>query len=112
MSDPAAARYAWGTAFHWYVMDTFDNVARVHEAFPDKALLFSEGCHGPFDTNALDDWKWGEVYARSMIEDFNHWTCGWTDWNVLLDEQGGPNHVGNYCFAPSLPTRAGVPSIT
>ena len=25
---------------------------------------------------------------------------GWTDWNILLDEKGGPNHVGNLCFAP------------
>ena len=25
---------------------------------------------------------------------------GWTDWNILLDENGGPNHKGNFCFAP------------
>jgi glucosylceramidase len=25
---------------------------------------------------------------------------GWTDWNILLDETGGPNHVANLCFAP------------
>ena len=25
---------------------------------------------------------------------------GFTDWNILLDETGGPNHVGNFCFAP------------
>lgn len=25
---------------------------------------------------------------------------GWTDWNILLDQNGGPNHVGNFCFAP------------
>ena len=25
---------------------------------------------------------------------------GWTDWNNLLDQTGGPNHVGNLCFAP------------
>jgi len=25
---------------------------------------------------------------------------GWIDWNILLDENGGPNHAGNYCFAP------------
>jgi len=25
---------------------------------------------------------------------------GWTDWNLLLDERGGPNHVQNYCFSP------------
>jgi len=35
-----------------------------------------------------------------MINDFNNGTVGWTDWNVLLDEQGGPNHVKNFCFAP------------
>jgi glucosylceramidase len=33
-----------------------------------------------------------------MINDFNG-TVAWTDWNVLLDENGGPNHVEN-CFAP------------
>jgi glucosylceramidase len=25
---------------------------------------------------------------------------GWTDWNILLNENGGPNHVQNFCFAP------------
>ncbi|MBP6430222.1 MAG: hypothetical protein KA319_00465 [Ferruginibacter sp.] len=35
-----------------------------------------------------------------MINDFNNGTVGWTDWNILLDETGGPNHVGNFCFAP------------
>lgn len=35
-----------------------------------------------------------------MINDFNNGTVGWTDWNILLDEKGGPNHRGNLCFAP------------
>ena len=35
-----------------------------------------------------------------MINDFNDGTVAWCDWNVLLDEHGGPNHVGNFCFAP------------
>ena len=35
-----------------------------------------------------------------MIHDFNNGTVGWTDWNILLDDHGGPNHVGNFCFAP------------
>ena len=35
-----------------------------------------------------------------MINDFNNGTVAWTDWNILLDEKGGPNHVGNFCFAP------------
>ena len=35
-----------------------------------------------------------------MINDFNSGVVGWTAWNILLDETGGPNHVGNFCFAP------------
>jgi glucosylceramidase len=26
----------------------------------------------------------------------------WIDWNLILDENGGPNHVGNYCSAPII----------
>jgi glucosylceramidase len=46
------------------------------------------------------DWKLGERYGKSMINDFNSGTVAWTDWNILLDETGGPNHVKNFCFAP------------
>jgi glucosylceramidase len=37
-----------------------------------------------------------------MMNDFNKGTALWTDWNVLLDETGGPNHKGNFCFAPII----------
>ncbi len=105
LEDPAAAKYAWGIGFHWYEDwsggdQMFDNVKRVHESFPDKNLLFTEGCEFPFKLDQLRDWKLGERYGRSMIHDFNDGTVGWTDWNILLDENGGPNHVGNFCFAP------------
>jgi glucosylceramidase len=105
LSDPEAAKYAWGVGFHWYEdwsggQQMYDNVRLVKEAFPDKNLLFTEGCNSPFKSYRLNDWKLGETYGRSMINDFNNGAVGWTDWNVLLDEQGGPNHVGNFCFAP------------
>ena len=44
----------------------------------------------------------GEMYGNSMVNDFNNGTVGWTDWNILVDEIGGPNHVGNFCFAPVI----------
>jgi glucosylceramidase len=105
LSDPAAAKYVWGIGFHWYEDWTgggklFDNVRRVNEAFPKTNLIFTEGCAESFDLKKINDWKWGETYGRSLINDFNNGTVGWTDWNVLLDEKGGPNHVGNFCFAP------------
>jgi glucosylceramidase len=100
LDDPEAARYVWGVAFHWYVGDYFENVKRVHEAFPKTHLLFTEGCNAPFSPARIGEWQWGEVYGISMINDFNNGAEGWTDWNVLLDQKGGPNHVHNYCFAP------------
>jgi glucosylceramidase len=82
------------------VEDHFDHVQQLHDAWPDKALLFTEGCQegGPHH----GEWGLAERYARSVIQDLNHWTVGWIDWNLLLDEHGGPNHVGNYCSAPVL----------
>ncbi len=98
--DPAASRYVWGAAFHWYVGDHFENVQLTHDAYPDKQLLFSEGSQegGPHH----DVWEVGERYGQSLIQDLNHWTSAWIDWNLLLDQRGGPNHVGNYCSAPLM----------
>jgi glucosylceramidase len=100
LDDPAAAKYVWGVGFHWYVNDSFANVARVREAYPNVNLLFTEGCNYPFDFTKLNDWSYGETYGRSMVNDFNNGAVGWTDWNILLDETGGPNHVKNFCLAP------------
>jgi len=105
LSDPNAAKYVWGIGYHWYETWTgsamqFDNVARVHETFPSKNLLFTEGCAESFKASRINEWIWGERYGTSMVHDFNNGNVAWTDWNILLDENGGPNHVGNFCFAP------------
>lgn len=104
-SDPEAAKYAWGIGFHWYERwaggkSMWDNLRNVKESFPEKNLLFTEGCIEAFVESEYQRWTNGERYGKSMINDFNCGTAGWTDWNILLDHTGGPNHVGNYCFAP------------
>ncbi|MFI0430472.1 glycoside hydrolase family 30 beta sandwich domain-containing protein [Mariniflexile sp. HMF6888] len=104
-SDPEASKYAWGMGFHWYESwaggaPMFDNVRKVQEAYPTKKLLFTEGCAESFDAKKYQFWANGERYGTSIINDFNNGTVGWTDWNILLDQNGGPNHVGNFCFAP------------
>ncbi|MDZ7309722.1 MAG: glycosyl hydrolase [candidate division KSB1 bacterium] len=100
--DPVASKYVWGTAFHWYVGDHFDNVRLVHDAYPDKELVFTEGTEANFDANKVKDWQWGEFFGKSIIMDLNNWASGWVAWNVILDERGGPNHVGNFCMAPII----------
>ncbi|MGQ1788247.1 MULTISPECIES: glycoside hydrolase family 30 protein [unclassified Saccharicrinis] len=105
LNDPEAAKYVWGTGFHWYETwrggeAMWRNLATIQEEFPDKKLMFTEGCNEGFTQDGYQRWSNGERYGESMINDFNNGTVGWTDWNILLDENGGPNHVGNLCFAP------------
>ena len=100
--DPEASKYVWGAGIHWYTGDHFENVGQVKDAFPDKKILFTEGCVYPFNMDSLEVWHWGERYGESILHDLNNSVVGWVDWNVILDETGGPNHVSNFCFAPVI----------
>ena len=105
LSDPDAARWVWGIGFHWYEtwaggQPMHQNVAAVHQAWPQVNLLLTEATVEGFDSARLQSWANAERYGRQMMADFNAGAVGWTDWNILLDERGGPNHVGNFCFAP------------
>ncbi|MES3025440.1 MAG: glycoside hydrolase family 30 protein [Pseudomonadota bacterium] len=103
--DKDASRYAWGMGFHWYETWTggdpmYGNLAAVRTDYPDKHLLLTEATVEKFSPERLQHWPNAERYGAAMINDFNAGAEGWTDWNILLDEKGGPNHVGNFCFAP------------
>ena len=103
--DPESAQYAWGLGFHWYETwsggDSMQsNLAALKESYPDKNLIFTEGCQEEFNLERLHYWPYAERYGEAMIRDFNVGTVGWCDWNLLLDERGGPNHVNNLCFSP------------
>ena len=111
--DPEAAKYAWGIGYHWYETwytdcyphcDGFENMhenlALVNASYPDKHILFTEGTVEKFSAEKYQHWPNAERYGSSMIRDFNRGNVGWTDWNLLLDHRGGPNHVENFCFAP------------
>lgn len=90
-----------GFAFHWYSGDHFDALRLVRKCCPDKKLIFSEGCieYSRFGREQL---KNAEMYARDMLGNLAAGMNGFYDWNICLDEQGGPNYVGNYCDAPII----------
>jgi len=98
-SDSAAAQYFDGTAFHWYSGPQFQNLAQAHQYAPNKFLLATEACNCP---PSIGNWQHGESYGYDIIGDLNNWAVGWTDWNVLLNLQGGPNHLNNFCDSPIL----------
>jgi glucosylceramidase len=99
-SDPEASKLIWGAGFHWYSGDHFEAIEAVHKKWPDKNLVFTEGCkeNGP----SFGEWDVGERYAHEIIGDLNNYTCAWCDWNLFLDMEGGPNHVSNFCDAPLI----------
>lgn len=101
LSDEEAAKYIYGVAFHWYSGDHFEQLDMFHRLYPAKKLVFSEGCY-EYSKGQEDTYKIGEKYAHDMIGNFNNYCTMFCDWNLLLNEQGGPNHVGNYCDAPIM----------
>jgi len=106
MADPEVAKYVAGTAFHWYTgsntpgLNMYENLDISHAAAPSKFLLASEACYCP--GVKLGDWTRGEAYGIDILNDILHWSTGWVDWNMVLDEKGGPNHLGNMCDAPII----------
>ncbi len=71
--DDSTESLVAGAAFHWY---------------------------SKFDADHIDE-SIGRL-THEIMGDLNAGMCAFYDWNLLLDEQGGPNHVGNFCHAPFL----------
>lgn len=91
-----------GIAFHWYSGDHFESLGLIRERFPDKKLMLSEACieFSKYDSgNVLVN---AQKYAHDIIGNLNNGMDIFLDWNMLLDEQGGPNHAANYCDAPYM----------
>lgn len=98
-----------GVAFHWYSGDHFDSLALVHKKYPDKKLMFSEGCIEYSRYGENNELQNAQMYAHDMIGNFKNGMDTFIDWNIVLDEQGGPNHVSNFCEAPIIcDTRTGT----
>lgn len=95
-----ADKYIAGLAFHWYSGDQYKNIKSIYEKYPQLDLIFSEGCVEGGPRNGA--WFTGERYAHNIINDLKSGASKWIDWNIVLDMQGGPNHVGNFCDAPIL----------
>lgn len=93
---PGASEDVWGVAYHWYAGDHFAAMDMVHEVFPDKPMILTEaglgGARGEARRGAYSTWENAEIYARELIGDFNHYAVGAVEWNLILDENGGPYH--------------------
>lgn len=91
-----------GASIHWYTGDHFDAIRAVRKVYPELKIFFTEGCveYSRFaDTGEVQK---AEMYAHDMLGNLKAGCNAIMDWNLLLDENGGPNHVGNFCAAPMM----------
>lgn len=131
LKDKELSQYIYGTAVHWYT-STVDWMPKslnyTHELAPEKHILHTEGCIDAevpqwnndawYWSKEATDWGWDWApeedkkdhpkyvpvyrYARDIIGCLNSWVEGWVDWNMVLDQNGGPNLAKNWCIAPVI----------
>ncbi|MDO4322232.1 MAG: glycoside hydrolase family 30 beta sandwich domain-containing protein [Lachnospiraceae bacterium] len=100
--DEETEKMVSGVACHWYSGDHFEGIRLVRERYPKLKLIISESCIEYSKFDCADSAANAGRLSHEIIGDFNHGITAFYDWNLLLDEKGGPNHVGNYCQAPFL----------
>lgn len=102
MGDCKTRSMVTGVACPWYSGDHFENLDLIRDTFPELKLIISESCieYNKFDKSA--DTVNAVCPAHEILGDMNHGVSAFYDWNLLLDQYGRPNHVGNFCHAPFL----------
>ena len=118
--DPEAAKYAWGTAFHWYANSEldennwfFDELLRHKNAWPNKGMIHTEssididsddpiGQYWRESTDYAGTFVPFDTYAYDIIMDLNAGTQGYVEWCMILSHKGQPNPYDNFNSAPVL----------
>lgn len=88
-----------GVAVHWYSGEHFEQLVMLREAFPDKRIVFSEGCVEYTKFARGDYLNSARMYAHEIIGDMNAGIDAFIHWSLTFDMSGGPNHVNNLCEA-------------
>lgn len=109
LDDSDTAKYISGIGFHWYANNFLARFGQdwLRKSYPDYFWMSTEACEGyrlglDPEKVILGSWKRAENYASDIIEDLNHQTSGWVDWNMALDTTGGPNWAGNKVDSPII----------
>lgn len=90
LADPAARPFVAGSAFHLYGGDV-SALTQVHDAYPDKALYFTEQWTG--STSQFDgDLNWHMKHV--IIGTMRNWSRIALEWNLANDPDFGPHTPG------------------
>jgi len=100
--DEGTKKYFDGLGVHWYGGLNTQHLDQTHHIAPDKFILATEACNCPgvkYSKDSDEWWSRAEKIGIDILEDIKWWSVGWTDWNLMVDTVGGPNHAANNCDA-------------
>ncbi|KAI5635677.1 glycosyl hydrolase family 30 TIM-barrel domain-containing protein [Phthorimaea operculella] len=105
---PKVLDYIDGVGVHYYtdfIAPAFI-LSKHAEKYPEKFIIATEACEGSFPWNIqkviLGSWTRARHYIEDILEDLNHAVSGWIDWNICLNEEGGPNWQKNFVDSPVI----------
>lgn len=101
-SVPGCREVVSGIAMHWYTGDHFGAVEAVKKVYPEQRVFFTEGCVEYSRFADSGEVQKAEMYAHDILGNLKAGMEAYFDWNLLLNVQGGPNHVNNFCAAPMM----------
>jgi glucosylceramidase len=92
-SDPEAAKYVDGSAFHLYA-GSIEDLSKVHDAYPAKNLYFTEQWIGA-PGNLAGDLAW---HVRTLIiGGTRNWCRNVLEWNMAADPSNDPHTNDGGC---------------
>ena len=96
LKDPEARKYLDGSAFHLYAGD-ISALSKVHDAFPEKKMYFTEQYTGSGSTFA-GDLSW--AIQNLIIGATRNWSKNVLEWNLASDPNLEPHTDGgcNTCL--------------
>jgi glucosylceramidase len=100
--DETTGKIIDGIAVHWYSGDHFEALSMIKERYPDKKVIFSEGCVEYSKFSAGNQLANARMYGHDIIGDLNAGARAFIAWTILFNSEGGPNHVNNLCEAPIM----------
>jgi glucosylceramidase len=87
LEDSRVNQYVDGVAWHGYAGKP-GVMTRVHEAYPQKHMYWTEGGPSYKEPGYLTNWaKWGADFSAIL----RNWARCVIAWNIALDETGKPN---------------------
>lgn len=92
-ADAEASQYIAGAAFHNYG-GSVDELINVHNANPEKELVFTESTAGEWNDGANLETRLVDDMEQITLGTVNRWAKGAIIWNLMLDANQGPNRPG------------------